>query len=182
MSSPIMSPTGLDGVIASGNTPVWIIQEETITSPLSSESKSIPLSALKAATTVKADCHMNMDGVDFTRNPTKRDRKRMCEKITSSVKTGETIDGKITAIYDQQAEAKALINAVYTALPEGKTVYVARAYGWDASKAPSTEMKVDVWRGTVQQRAKNQTVDGEDLEFTADLSADLYIQDATVTA
>ena len=103
----IRSATGMEGVIASGNTPLWIVQPETIGSPLTDQAKTFPLAALTTATdTVKADCHMNMDGFSATRSLTNRDRKRMCEKFTQSVKTGESIDLTLTAIYDQQAGAE----------------------------------------------------------------------------
>lgn len=174
----IQSTTGMDGVIASGNTPLWIVQKETIGAPLTDQATTFPLTALTTATdTVKADCHMNMDGFSATRNLTNRDRKRMCEKFTQSVKTGESIDLTLSAIYDQQAGAEDLINAVYTALPEGQTVYVVQAYGWDSQKPVTAETKVDVYRMNVQQRSKNQPVDGEDLMFTATGSGDLYLQD-----
>lgn len=172
------STTGVDGVIAGGNTPTWIIQEALIPAPLTDHDTTFPLTALSDATTVKADCHMNMDGISFTRNATTKDRQRMCEKVKQTIKTGETIDGELTAIYDQQADATALINHVYTALPEGATVYVVRAYGLDSTVPPTTANKVDVYRGTVQQRNKNNPVAEEDLMFTATLSCDLLIQDA----
>lgn len=180
MSQPIYSPTGVDGIIAGGNTPTWIVQENTVTEGLTDKAVTFPLAALSAATTVKADCHMNMDGVEITREATTRDRQRMCEKVTVSVKTGETINGSITAVYDQQAAASALINAVYTALPEGATVYIVRAYGLDSQTKPSASTKVDVVRAKVTQRNKNQPVAGEDLMATATLSGDLYLQDVTL--
>lgn len=178
----ISSPTGVDGVIAGGNTPTWIVQEATVKTPLTSKSLGFPLEALTAATTVKADCHMDMDGVEITRETKTRDRQRMCEKVTVTVPTGETVNGSITAIYDQQAEAAALINAVYTALPEGATVYVVRAYGLDSNTEPSAKTKVDVVRAKVSQRNKNQPVAGEDLMATATLAGDLYLQDVTLSA
>lgn len=173
----ISSPTGLDGVIASGNTPLWIVQDTTLPEPLNDQAASFPLTALSAADTVKADCHMNMDGFEMSREATTRERQRMCEKIAKKVKTGETIDGSVTAIFDQQAESAALINAVYDALAEGNVVYIVRAYGLDANQEPVAGTKVDVYRVDVQQRNKNQPVQGEDLMFTATVSGDLYLQD-----
>lgn len=177
MSTPIFSPTGVDGVIAGGNTPTWIVQEATIPTPLNDTATGFPLSALSAATTVKADCHMNIDGVEITRETQTRDRQRMCEKVSVSVPTGETVNASVTAIYDQQAESSALINAVYTSLPEGATVYIVRAYGLDSNTEPTTANKVDVMRGKVRQRNKNNPVAGEDLMATAELSGDLFLQD-----
>ncbi|MFC0673552.1 phage tail tube protein [Brachybacterium hainanense] len=183
MSTPIFSPTGVDGVIASGNVPTWIIQEESIPTPLTKESTTIPLAAFNAATTVKADCHHDMGDVSFTRTATTRDRKRACETVTVTVKTGETIEGTVSAVYDQQqlADAAAIINAVYQAVPEGKTVYVAMAFGWDSHKPIDATTIVDVYRGTVQMRSKNTPVDGEDLKFTSTLATDLYIEDVEIT-
>jgi len=177
----ITSPTGVDGVIASGNVPTWIIQDSVITPPLTNESTSIPLAALNDPTTVKADCHHNMGDVSFTRTPTTRDRKRACETVTVTVKTGETIEGTISAVYDQQAAAGAIINAVYDATPEGATVYVAIAYGHPSHETVDATTVVDVYRGKVQMRAKNVPVDGEDLTFTATLATDLYLEDVTLT-
>lgn len=183
MAQPLMSETGLDGVIASGNAPTWIVQEAKVTKPLREGDKSFPLALLTDATTAKIDCHLNMGDVNFTRTPTTRDRKRACEKITSQIRTGQTVEAEIKAIYDQQAEAAAVINAAYTSLPEGSTVYVIQAYGLDSHTAPTaTKTKVDVYRGKVQTRMKNQPVDGEEYTFTANLSCDLYIEDATLAA
>lgn len=179
MSVPVIS-TGLDGVIASGNVPTWIIQESAVTVPLTDESTEIPASLLSDPTTVKADCYHDMGDVTFTRTPITRDRKRACETVTVTVQTGETIDGTITAIYDQQAEAEAEINAVYAATPQGSTVYVAIAYG-HRSTSSTPPLRVDIYRGVIQQRAKNVPVEGEDLEYTATISADLYLEDVDVT-
>lgn len=180
MSEPIVS--GLDGVIASGNTPLWIIPSANVTPGLSEKSADFSIAHLTSAGAVKADCYMNMDGFDVTREATTRERKRMCEKVTKTVKTGETINGSITAIFDQQAQDAAQINAVYDVLAEGETVYIVRAYGLDSQTTPTASNKADVWRVTVNQRNKNQPVDGEDLMFTADLSGDLYLQDVPFAA
>ena len=180
MSIPAIA-TGLDGVKASGNVPTWIVQEADVTPALTDASTSIPASVLSAAGTVKADCYHDMGDVSFTRTPTTRERKRACEKVTVTVKTGETIEGTVTAIYDQQKlGGEDTINAVYSALPEDSTVYVVIAYGHD-SMSTTAPAYADVYRGKVQMRSKNDPVDGEDLEYTATISADLYIEDATVT-
>lgn len=181
MSVPAIT-TGVDGVIASGNVPTWIVQEADMTPALTDQSTSIPASVLSASGTVKADCYHDMGDVTFTRTPTTRDRKRACEKITVTKKTGETIEGTVTAIYDQQALGGSdTINAVYEALPENSTVYVVIAYGHD-SMSTADPSYVDVYRGEVSTRAKNDPVEGEDLEFTATLACDLYLQDVTVSA
>lgn len=173
--------TGVPGVIASGNVPTWIVQEADMTPTPTDATTSIPAAVLSAAGTVKADCYHDMGDVSFTRTPTTRDRKRACEKFTVSVKTGETIEGTVTAIYDQQADTSDSINDVYDALPEQSTVYVVIAYGHD-SMSTTPPKKADVYRGTVSTRAKNDPVEGEDLEFTATLACDLYLQDVTVAA
>lgn len=178
MSQPIQSAFGLDGVIASGNAPTWIIQENLITDPLREGDTEFPLALLSDPTTAKIDCHLNMGDVNFTRTPTTRERKRACETITSQIRTGQTIDGEIVAVYDQQADANAVINAAYSSLPEQATVYVAQAYGLESHTEPTTANRVDVYRGTVQTRSKNVPVDGEEFRFTATLSCDLYIEDA----
>lgn len=180
MSPAIAPTTGVDGVKAGGNTPVWIVQNATITIPLTAQSTSFPLTALSAESTVKADCLMNMDGYSMSRTATTTERQRMCEAITVKRKTGETIEGELTALFDQQATSSAIINAVYTAMPENATVYIAQAFGLAANAAPTAKTKVDVYRVTVTQRNKNQPVAGEDLMFTASLSADLYLQDVTL--
>lgn len=178
MSQPAIT-TGLDGVTASGNVPTWIIQDATVGTPLTDQTTSIDGAWFTADETVKIDCYHNMGDVNFTRTPTTRERKRACEKVTVTRKTGETIEGTIQAIYDQQADADALINAAYSAVPEGVTVYVAIGYGHDSNDGlPS---RVDIYRGDVTMRSKNQPVEGEDLMFTSTISADLFLEDVTVT-
>ena len=178
----IGSTTGVDGIIAGGNTPVWIIQEAQIVEPLTEHTTKLSASLLTATTTAKIDCYMNMDGMSVTRTPSTKERQRMCEKVKQSVKTGETIDIEITAIYDQQAQAADEINVAYTALPEDATVYIVRAYGLDSTVTPTASNKVDIIRGTVQQRNKNNPVAEEDLMFTTTLSGDLMVQDVQLTA
>lgn len=179
MSQPLIT-TGLDGVIASGNVPTWIIQEAVVATPLTDESTEIPAAYLTDPTTVKTDCYHDMGDVSFTRTAITRDRKRACETVTVTRKTGETIEGTITSIYDQQAEAEEQINAVYAAVPEGSIVYVAIAYG-HRSTTGEPPARVDIYRGEVRQRDKNVPVEGEDLEFTGLIGADLFLEDVTVT-
>lgn len=179
MSQPPIS-TGLDGVTASGNVPTWIIQESAITTPLEDGATTIPAEVFSDETTVKIDCYHNMGDVNFTRTPVTRERKRACEKVTVTRKTGETIEGTVQAIYDQQAEADAVINAAYASVPEGQMVYVAIGYGHDS--AQGTPTKVDVYRGDVTMRSKNQPVEGEDLMFTSTISAEKFWEDLEVGA
>lgn len=178
MSQPAIT-TGLDGVTASGNVPTWVIQDSAVGTPFTDQTETIPASLFTDDATVKIDCYHNMGDVAFTRTPTTRERKRACEKVTVTRKTGETIEGTIQAIYDQQAEAEALINAAYSALPEGGTVYVAIGYGHDSHNG--LPARVDIYRGDVTMRSKNQPVEGEDLYFTSTISADLFLEDVTVT-
>jgi hypothetical protein len=178
MSQPAIT-TGLDGVTASGNVPTWIIQDAAVTTPLTDQTEAIPASLFSDESTVKIDCYHNMGDVQFTRTPTTRERKRACEKVTVTRKTGETIEGTIQAIYDQQEDADAVINAAYSAVPEGATVYVAIGYGHDSHDG--LPARVDIYRGDVTMRSKNQPVEGEDLMFTSTISADLFLEDVTVT-
>ena len=177
MSQPAIT-TGLDGVTASGNVPTWIIHDAAVGTPLTDKTESIPAELFSDESTVKLDCYHNMGDVQFTRTPTTQERKRACEKVTVTRKTGETIEGTVQAIYDQQAEAEELINAAYSALPEGVTVYVAIGYGHDSHDG--LPARVDIYRGDVTMRAKNQPVEGEDLMFTSTISADLFLEDVTV--
>lgn len=178
MSQPLIT-TGLDGVTASGNVPTWIIQDASVTTPFTDQTETISSALFTDDSTVKIDCYHNMGDVNFTRTPTTRERKRACEKVTVTRKTGETIEGTVQAIYDQQAAAEELINAAYESVPEGVTVYVAIGYGHDSHDGlPS---RVDIYRGDVTMRAKNQPVEGEDLMFTSTISADLFLEDVTVT-
>lgn len=177
MSQPIT--IGLDGITASGNVPTWVIQKATLTEPLTDDTTSIPGSAFTAADTVKIDCYHNMGDVNFSRTPQTRERKRACEKVTVSRKIGETIEGTIQAIYDQQADAADVINRAYAALPEQADVIIAIGYGHDSHDGlPS---RVDVYEGDVSMRSKNQPVEGEDLMFTASISAARFLEDVTVT-
>lgn len=178
MSTPALA-TGLDGVTASGNVPTWIIQESAMTVALADDAAEIPASVFSDPTTVKIDCYHNMGDVNFTRTPVTRERKRACEKVTVTRKTSETIEGTIAAIYDQQAAAEDIINAAYEAVPEGSTVYTAIGYGADSAAGLPT--RVDVYRGDVTMRSKNQPVEGEDLMFTSTVSADHFWEDLAVT-
>jgi hypothetical protein len=57
-----------------------------------------------------------------------------------------------------------------------------QAWGWDSAVTPTTATVVDVMRGTVQTRTKNQpTTFDEDLKFTATLSMSSYVDDVALT-
>ena len=173
----------IDGVLAAGNLPTWIIPASAITTPPSEENPSIPLAVFSDPTTVKADCHMDWGDFSLTRTPTTRERQRMCQKMSETIQTGETIDASLTAVYDQQAALTEAVNKVYAALPAGAEVYIARAYGWDTDTAPTAATKVDLIRGTVQGRTKNNPANAdEDLKATATISGSAYYADVTLTA
>ena len=181
MSSPTIA-SGVDGVIANGNVPIWILPVSAFTPALDESTTSISAALLTGDDSVKIDCLMDMGGATFARTPTTRDRQRACEKNARTIRTGQTIDGSITAIYDQQdIDADSVVNAAYDALPEGEEVVVVIAYGHD-SLPETAPNRVDIYRCDVQTRSKNDPVQGEDLMFTATLSADLYLPDVTVTA
>ena len=75
------------------------------------------------------------------------------------------------------------VNRVYAALPEGATVYIARAYGWDTDLAPTAATKIDLYKATVQMVTKNEPASAdEDLKVTATLSGSAYWADVTLTA
>ena len=173
----------IDGVLAAGNLPLWVIPASAITTDPTDVAKSIPLAVLTGATTVKADCHMDFGGVSITRTPTTRERQRMCQKVAETLVTGQTIDISMSYLFDQQAALTEDINKVYAALPEGATVYLARAYGWDTDIAPTTSTKVDLYKATVQMVARNEPAGGEeDIKVTATLSGSAYWADVTLTA
>ncbi|MGQ4574894.1 phage tail tube protein [Dermabacteraceae bacterium P7006] len=175
--------TGVAGLTAGGNTPAWIIQVADIQEPAPTEAKKeIKADAFTQANSRKIDCHVNMDGISLDRQMRTREQQRMCQKIATTIKTGETINVDITGIYDQQKAGTEEINHLYTSLPEGATVYLVQAFGWDAAKDPAADMVCDVIKMRVNQRTKNQPVEGEDLMFTANASGLEYLQDVKVVA
>lgn len=178
-----MATTAIEGVVAAGRVPTWIIPAALITTEPTEGSNTIPLSVLNHATTVKADCHMDVGDISITRTPTTKSRQRMCQKVAETVSTGETIDVTISAVFDQQESSSADVNEVYAATPAGAEVYIAQAFGWDSDLTPTTSTKFDLVPGTVQTRTKNQpTTFDEDLKFTATISARGYYEDVTATA
>jgi len=177
-----MATEAIQGVVAAGNAPKWIIQADQITTDPVEGTWSIPLTALTHATTVKIDCHMDTGDFTLTRTPTTKSRQRMCQKAAETVKTGETIDVTIAGVYDQQEAMASEINEAYAALPEGDLVYVASAYGWDSSVTPTVATVIDLVKGTVQSRRKNEPAAAdEDLKFQATLSGSAYFADVALT-
>ena len=103
--------------------------------------------------------------------------------MAEQIKTGETIDITISAVYDQQEATSDDVNKVYAALVEGAEVYVAQAFGWDSKVTPTTATVIDLWKGTVQMKTKNQpTSPDEDLKFTGTISGSAYFADVALTA
>lgn len=177
-----MAQTAVAGVVAAGRVPTWIIPAASITTDPTSGAYTIPLTALTGATTVKADCHMDAGDISVSRSPQTRERQRLCQIVAETIKTGETIDVEISGVYDQQALTIALVNKMYAAVPEGAAVYVAQAFGWDSDATPTTATKIDLYKGTVQTRMKNQPTSlDEDLKFTATISASAYWPDLSLT-
>ena len=173
----------IDGVLAAGNLPLWIIPAASLTTEPTDEVKSIPLAVLTGATTVKGDCYSDFGDVSISRTPTTRERQRMCQKVVETITTGQTIDISMSYVFDQQAATSAEVNEVYAALPEGATVYLARAYGWDTDTTPTAATKVDLYKATVQMVTRNEPAGGEeDLKVTATLSGSAYWADVTLTA
>lgn len=177
-----MATTAIEGVVAAGRVPTWIIPAASITVDPTEGTWSVPLTALTAGTTVKADCHMDAGDISVTRTPTTKSRQRMCQIVAETVKTGETIDLTIAAVFDQQEAMSEDVNEVYAALPEGEVVYIAQAFGWDSSVTPTVATVVDLFKATVQSRMKTQpTTFDEDIKFQATLSGSAYFADVALT-
>lgn len=177
-----MTATAIEGVAAAGRTPTWIIPAASITADPVTGTWSIPLAALTGATTVKADCYLDAGDIQISRTAQTRTRQRLCQTVAENIKTGETIDITISAVYDQQ-DTTTSVNDVYDALVEGAEVYVAQAFGWDSTATPTTATVIDLWKGTVQMKTKNQpTSVDEDLKFTATISGSAFFADVALTA
>lgn len=178
-----MTATAIEGVVAAGRVPTWIIPAATITADPVTGTWSIPLAALTGATTVKADCYLDAGDIQISRTAQTRTRQRLCQTVQESIKTGETIEITISAVYDQQEAMTEDVNEVYAALVEGVEVYVAQAFGWDSRVTPTTATVIDLWKGTVQMKTKNQpTSADEDLKFTGTISGSAYFADVGLTA
>lgn len=172
--------TGIKGVSSAGRQPIWVIQATALEN-VTDETKSIPLATVTAGT--KIDCYYNFGGIELTREPTTVERQRACEKVAQQIKIGETINGTINAVWDQQAAAEAEVNKAYSALPEGGEVFLFIANGWDTDKEPTAETKGDLWRVTVSQ--KDHTVAAsadEDLMFRATLTGSQFLPNLTLSA
>lgn len=178
-----MATTAVEGVVAAGRVPTWVIPAALITEDPTEGSWSIDLAALTDPTTVKIDCHYDYGDVTVTRTPQTRSRQRACQIVAQTIAVGETIDVTIAAVFDQQEAMSETVNEAYAAMPEGSAVYIAQAFGWDSSVTPTTDTVIDLFPGTVQTRTKNQpTTPEEDLKFTAVISASAYFEDVALTS
>ena len=178
-----MTATAIEGVVAAGRVPTWIIPAASITTDPTTGAWNIALAAITGATTIKADCYLDPGDIQISRAATTRTRQRLCQTVAENIKTGETIDITISAVYDQQEATSEDVNKVYAALVEGAEVYVAQAFGWDSTATPTTATVIDLWKGTVQMKTKNQpTSVDEDLKFTATISGSAFFADVALLA
>ena len=178
-----MTATAIEGVVAAGRVPTWIIPAASITTDPTTGAWNIALAAITGATTIKADCYLDPGDIQISRAATTRTRQRLCQTVAEQIKTGETIDITISAVYDQQEATSDDVNKVYAALVEGAEVYVAQAFGWDSTVTPTTATVIDLWKGTVQMKTKNQpTSVDEDLKFTATISGSAFFADVALIA
>ena len=106
-----MSTIAVEGVTAAGRVPTWIIPAALVTAPPTEGTWSIPLSVLTNAAVIKADCYYDLGDVNITRTAQTRTRQRACQVVAQTIKTGETIDVTIAAVYDQQAASSAEVVA-----------------------------------------------------------------------
>ena len=177
-----MSETAIEGVVAAGRVPTWVIPTASIPTEPTEGTNSVPLAALTGASSTKIDCYYDFGDVSVSRSPQTKSRQRACQTVAQTIKIGETIDVTISAVYDQQAAAADAVNKAYSALPEGTEVYIAQAFGHEAAVDPTSATKIDLMRGTVQFRMKNQpTSPEEDLKFTATISVSGYWEDVALT-
>ena len=178
-----MTATAIEGVVAAGRVPTWIIPAASITTDPTTGAWNIALAAITGATTIKADCYLDPGDIQISRAATTRTRQRLCQTVAENIKTGETIDITLSAVYDQQEATSEDVNKVYAALVEGAEVYVAQAFGWDSTATPTTATVIDLWKGTVQMKTKNQpTSVDEDLKFTATISGSAFFADVALIA
>lgn len=178
-----MSTTAIEGVVAAGRVPTWIVPAALVTTAPAEGAWEIPLSVLSNAAVIKADCYYDAGDITITRTAQTRARQRMCQKVAQTITTGETIDVTLSAVYDQQEAMTEVVNKVYAAVPEGADVYILQAFGWDQAVTPTVATVVDAVRGTVQQRMKNQpTTPDEDLKFQVTISGSAFYSDVELTA
>lgn len=178
-----MSNTAVNGVVAAGRVPTWIIPAALVTTDPTTEANSIPLSVLTDDSVVKIDCHYDFGDVAVSRSEQTRTRQRACQVVAETINVGETIDVTISAVFDQQEAMTEVVNEAYAALPKGAAVYIAQAFGWDSAVAPTAATVIDLLKGTVRSRTKNQpTSADEDLKFSSVIGVSAPFEDVTLTA
>lgn len=178
-----MSTTAIEGVVAAGHVPIFVIPAASIPSDPTELANSIPLAAVTGATTTKIDCYLDAGDVSFSRSEQTRTRQRLCQTIAETIKTGETIDITVSAVYDQQESSSADVNKAYASLAEGADVYVFVPWGWDSATTPTTSTVGDLWKGTVRSQDRNfPTSIDEDLKFTSIVSVSAQFKDVELTS
>lgn len=178
-----MSVTVMEGVTAGSHSPIKIIPAALVVQDPTTGAYSIPLSAVNGAGVVQIDGYLDAGDVSVSRSPQTRTRQRLSQATAQNVTIGETVDITVSAVYDQQADDGAEINAAYDAMPKGAEVYVAQAFGWFSGDAWTTATKIDLAKGTVQSRYKNQPTSGdEDLKFSSLVSVEQEWADVALTS
>lgn len=174
-----MSITGIEGVVAAGRQPVWIIDGASLTAITDSDTT---LSLATVTGGQRADCYYNFGGLSLTRTPTMKEVQRACQKVATSKKVGETIEGTMTIVFDQQAESTAEVNLAYSAMPEEGTVGLFIAHGWDAELAPDATTKGDLWIVDVTQVDHLLAANAdEDLMAQVTLNGERYLKNLTLS-
>lgn len=174
-----MSITGIEGVVAAGRQPVWIIDGASLTG-ITDASTELPLATVTAGQ--RADCYYNFGGLALNRTPTMREVQRACQTVATSKKVGEVIDGTMTIVYDQQALPTDEVNLAYSAMPEEGTVGLFIAHGWDAEAAPDATTKGDLWIVDVTQVDHLIAANAdEDLMAQVTLNGERYLKNLALT-
>ena len=179
-----MSKTAVPGITAAGRQPVWAIQPTALTTPVTDDTETIPLAAVTGGQ--KLDCYYDFGGLTLDRTATTRSRQRACQKVAEEIKIGETINGTLTIVWDQQKlndTSEDVINDAYKALPEGAEVYLFIAHGWDSDQDPTAETIGDLWRVRVNQVAHLMAASAEeDLMARIDLAGSMFAPNVSLTA
>ena len=176
-----MSKTRIPGVQAAGMQPIWAFQLDDVTTPITDDTTSIPLSLLTEGQ--KLDCYMDFGDWTLDRTANTRTRQRMCQKIAEEIPIGETIAGAITIVHDRQAASTEQVNLAYEALPRGGEVVLAVAHGWDQGDDPTVDTVVDLWVVTVSM-VKHLVATSPDAELKAEatLAGSLYVPNVALAA
>lgn len=174
-----MSITGIEGVTAAGRQPVWIIDAASLTG-ITDATTELPLATVTGGQ--RADCYYNFGGFTMTRTPNLRETQRACQKVAVSKKVGETIEGSMTIVYDQQALPTEEVNLAYSAMPEEGEVGLFVANGWDAEATPDATTKGDLWVVDVTQVDHLLAANAdEDLMAQVTLNGERYLPNITLS-